>query len=181
MPVAFYDISVGTHLRGLDVLTRILDLAKAHAAAKDIPLDSLLAWRLVDDMNPLSFQVHYACKVSADFLRVAVHLGGSPSVADNDETTFAQLEAKVAWTKELLKGVDPAGVEGNEEKAADMPDSRFGQLSGLHYLLGSNLPNFYFHLVTAYDILRAKGVEIGKRDFLRPHFEGFVRKENRPS
>jgi hypothetical protein len=171
--VAFYDISTGTHLRGLNVLTRILDIAKAHAAAHAIPLDSLIGWRLVDDMNPLSFQVHYVCKVGIDFLPIGAHVAGNPEVAANDETTFAQLEEKIAWTKKLLEGVDPAVVNGKDEVLADVPDKRFSTYTGLHYLLGVNLPNFYFHLVTAYDILRAKGVDVGKRDFLRPHFEPF--------
>jgi hypothetical protein len=176
MPVAFYEISVGTYLRGLDVLTRILDIAKAHAATNNIPLDDLVEWRLVEDMNPLSFQVHYACKVSADFLKVAAHLD-TPVIEEYDEKTFADLEARITWTKELLGKVEPASVEGNEDKLADLKDSRFGKFSGLHYLLGSNLPNFYFHVVTAYDILRAKGVDVGKRDFIRPHFASFIKQE----
>jgi hypothetical protein len=178
MPVSFYDISTGTHLRGLNVLASILNVAKAHAAAKGIPLDELVEWRLVDDMNPLSFQVHYACKVSADFLKAAAHLKDTPTVEENDLKTFADLEVRVAWAKGVLEGVDRASVDGNEDKLADTPHTRYGQFSGLHYLLGSNLPNFYFHLVTAYDILRAKGVEVGKRDYLRPHFESFVGKAN---
>jgi uncharacterized protein len=176
MPISFYDISVGAHLRGLKVLSHILDLAKAHAAAKNIPIDDLVEWRLIDDMNPLSFQVQYVCTVAESFLRAAAHL--DTPVVENNATTFAGLEARIASTNELLSGVDRASVEGNEDKIATQPEThtKWGQFTGAQYLLGTNLPNFYFHLVTTYDILRAKGVELGKREYLRPHFASFVNK-----
>jgi uncharacterized protein len=174
MPISFYDISVGAHLRGLKVLSHILDLAKAHAAAKNIPIDELVEWRLIDDMNPLSFQVQTVCNVAKNFLKATTHLE-IPVVEDN-EKTFADLEARIASTNELLSGVDRASVEGNEDKIATLPEAsaKWGQFTGAQFLLGNNLPNFYFHLVTAYDILRAKGVELGKREYLRPHFASFV-------
>ncbi|KAK9327634.1 hypothetical protein V1520DRAFT_365251 [Lipomyces starkeyi] len=176
MPVSFYDISVGTHLRGLKVLSRILDLAKAHAAAKNIPIDELVEWRLIEDMNPLSFQVQYVCKVAKNFLKAAAHLDIPVEEDDEKTLTFADLEACIVSTNELLSGVDRASVEGNEDKTATLPEAsaKWGQFTGVQYLLGTNLPNFYFHLVTAYDILRAKGVELGKREYLRPHFASFV-------
>jgi hypothetical protein len=178
MPISFYDISVGAHLRGLNALSHVLDLAKAHAAAKNIPIDELVEWRLIDDMNPLSFQVQYVCIVAINFLRIAAHLD-IPAVEDN-EKTFADLEARVASTKALLTGIDRASIDGNEDKIANQPESaaRWGQFTGAQHLLGSNLPNFYFHLVTAYDILRAKGVALGKREYLRPHFASFVTNQN---
>jgi uncharacterized protein len=179
MPISFYDISTGTHLRGLSVLSRLLDSAKAHAAAENIPIDELVEWRLIDDMNPLSFQVYYACYVAINFLKVAAHLDDVPAIEHN-EKTFADLEARIASTVELLNGIDRTSVEGNEDKLATLPESvaKWGQFTGLQQLLGGNLPNFYFHLVTAYDILRAKGVPVGKRDFLRPHFASFATNQN---
>jgi hypothetical protein len=178
MPISFYDISTGTHLRGLSVLSHLLDLAKAHAAAKNIPIDELVEWRLIDDMHPLSFQVHYTCNVAINFLKAAAQ-HDVPAI-QYDEKTFADLEARIASTTELLNGIDRASVEGNEDKLATLPEStaKWGQFTGFQHLLGSNLPNFYFHLVTAYDILRAKGVPVGKREYLRPHFASFVTNQN---
>lgn len=173
MAISFYEISTGTHIRGLKVLSHILDLAKTHAIAKGIPMDELVEWRLIDDMNPLSFQVYYSCKVSIDFLRGGAHLE-IPAI-ENTIKTFTDLEALVASTTELLNGIDKAKIDGNEDKIANLPLTKWGEFTGLHYLFGTNLPNFYFHLVTAYDILRAKGVEVGKRDYLRPHFTDFVK------
>ena len=89
--------------------------------------------------------------------------------AEDNEKTFADLEARIATTVELLKSVDHAGVDGKEDTIAALPETKYGEFTGIEYLFGSNIPNFYFHLVTAYDILRAKGIDVGKRDYLRPH------------
>lgn len=169
MPISLYESSTGLHLRGLQVLTNILNKAKAHAAAQNIPIDELVEWKLVDDMKPLSFQVQYMCITATNFLKFGAHLD-MPAVEDN-ERTFSDLEARIASTVELLKGVDRASVDGNEDKKAALPETfaKHGEFTGSQYLFGHNIPNFYFHLVTAYDILRAKGVEVGKRDYLRPH------------
>jgi hypothetical protein len=170
MPISFYEVSTVVHLRGLKVLSNILNIAKAHAAAQNIPIDDLVEWRLVDDMRPLAFQVQYMCITALKFLNVGAHLD-TPAVEDN-EKTFADLEARVASTVELLKGIDRASIDGKEdEKAAVAAElvAKHGEFTGSEYLFANNLPNFYFHMVTAYDILRAKGVDLGKRDYLRPH------------
>jgi len=169
MPISFYDVSTGLHLRGLQVLTNILNKAKAHAATHDIPLDEIVEWRLVDNMNPLSFQVQYMCITALKFLNIGAHLE-TPTVEDN-EKTFSDLEARIASTVELLKSVDRASVDGKEDEKVALPDAlaKYSEFTGSQYLFGNNNPNFYFHLVTAYDILRAKGVDLGKRDYLRPH------------
>jgi hypothetical protein len=169
MPISFYDVSTGLHLRGLEVLANILGKAKAHAAAHNIPLDEVVEWRLVGDMKPLSFQVQYVCISALQLLEVGAHLA-VPTVEDS-EKTFADLEARIASTVELLKGVDRASVDGKEDEKAALPDAlaKHGEFTGSEYLFGYSNPNFYFHLVTAYDILRAKGVVLEKRDYLRPH------------
>jgi hypothetical protein len=170
MPISLYDVSVGLHLRGLQVLSNILDKAKAHAAANNIPIDELVEWRLVDDMNPLSFQVQYVCISAFKFLKIGAHLD-VPTVEDN-EKTFADLETRIASTVEFLKSVDRASVDGKEDEKATLPAeqvAKHGEFTASETLFGNSNPNFYFHLVTAYDILRAKGVDLGKRDYLRPH------------
>lgn len=167
MPFSFYESSTGLHLRGLQVITNILSKAKEHAAAHNIPIDELVEWRLVDDMRPLTFQVQYMCITAINFLRYAAHID-IPAVEDS-EKTFADLEARIASTVELLKVVDRASVDGKEDTIAALPETKYGEFTGIEYLFGNNIPNFYFHLVTAYDILRAKGIDVGKRDYLRPH------------
>lgn len=166
--ISFYDNSVGVHLRALKVLTHLLEKAKAHATAKNISLDEVVEWRLIEDMKPLSFQVQTVCNASKNFLKFGVHLE-MPAVEDN-EKTLADLQARIASTVKLLQGVDPASFEGKEDKLAMLPAAfkSYGDLTGSQYLLGFTNPNVYFHLVTTYDILRSKGVDIGKRDYLRP-------------
>ncbi|KAF2427654.1 hypothetical protein EJ08DRAFT_637030 [Tothia fuscella] len=180
MPISFYDISVRSHLRGLDSLSNILRLAKVYAAENRIPIDELLEWRIIQDMNPLSWQVQYICQLPQNFLTEAAHLElDLPTIEDSSEETFADLEARVASTIQLLNSIDRYSVEGKEDQIAKGKDdakARWGEFTGEQYLLGMNLPNFYFHLVTAYDILRGKGVPLGKREYLRPHFAEFVHK-----
>jgi len=169
MPLNFYDVSTTVHLRGLKALINILEKAKEHANTHKIPIDDLVEWRLVENMRPLSFQVQYMCITALKFLTTAVQLE-VPTVEDN-EKTFADLEARIASTVELLKGIDRANIDGKEDDKAALPAesvARHGEFTASEYLFSNNLPNFYFHLVTAYDILRAKGVEVGKRDYLRP-------------
>jgi uncharacterized protein len=168
MPIEFYDITIKVYLRGLKVLTHLLDKAKAHAEANGIPLDDVVEWRLVDDMLPLRFQVQTCCNTSKNALRTIMHLD-PPAVEDN-EKTFADLEARIKATEAILEKVDPASVNGNEDKLSNPPDSikKFGDFTGLQLALGQANHNFYFHLMTAYNILRAKGVDVGKKDFLRP-------------
>ena len=167
MPFSFYESSTGLHLRGLQVVSDILNKAKDYAAAHDISVDELVEWRLVDDMRPLSFQVQYMCITAVNFLQYAAHME-IPAVEEN-EKTFADLEARIASTVEILKGVDRASVDGKEDTLVTLPVTKYGEFTGIEYLFGNNIPNFYFHLVTAYDILRAKGIDLAKRDYLRPH------------
>ena len=117
-------------------------------------------------MFPLSRQVQIAC----DHAKGAVaRLAGVdiPKHEDNEQT-FEELQARIAKTVAFVETFTAAQIDGSEERDIVYPTSSRGDLhfKGVDYLLGFALPNFYFHVVTAYDILRANGVEIGKRDFL---------------
>ncbi len=160
-----YDQSVAPMSHFLGALSKILTKAEAHCAAKKIDPAALLTFRLYPDMFPLLKQV----QLVTDFAKgAASRLAGLevPSYADT-ETTFAELEARVAKTLAHLATVTPAMLAGAE--ARDVTFKARGQdvtLPGQTYFSQMALPNFYFHLATAYNILRHNGVELGKMDFI---------------
>ena len=166
MTISMYQASVPVFVRMLKNLDAILDKGKAHAEARKIAANVLPASRLIADMFPLSRQVQIAC----DHAKGAVaRLAGVdiPKREDNEQT-FEELQARIAKTVAFVETFTAAQIDGSEERDIVYPTSSRGDLhfKGVDYLLGFALPNFYFHVVTAYDILRANGVEIGKRDFL---------------
>lgn len=165
MTISMYEASVPRFVGMLHSLSALLDKAQAHAEAKKIAPAVLPAARLFPDMYPLTRQVQIAC----DFAKGAVaRLAGIevPKYAD-DEQSFAELQARIAKTIAFVESVDIALI--NASSGRDISLTAGGQemhFKGQPYLLGFALPNFYFHLVTAYNILRHNGVEIGKRDFM---------------
>jgi hypothetical protein len=165
MPLSMYRASVPVLLRALDQLSAILDKAEAHAATAKIEPAALVQARLAPDMLTLAGQVQRA---SDSAKGTAARLSGvaNPSFAD-DETSFAELQARIAKTRAFLAGIDAALLEDSAER---MLDIKLGAVQrafrGDDYLLGFGLPNFFFHITTAYDILRHNGVPIGKMDYL---------------
>jgi len=163
-----YDFSVPMLTRGLQVLLHILDKGISYATEHKLPVDDLVNWRLVEDMKPLSFQIQVATNTTKFMLARVLKRSDLPVWAD-DESTVAQLKARVQQTIDLLAAVKKEEFEGREGQECILPSGgKEIKLTGLTYLQGYALPNFYFHVVTAYDILRAKGVQVGKQDFLRP-------------
>jgi hypothetical protein len=157
--------SSAAFLQGLKGLSGVLDKARAYVEAKGIDADALLKARLYPDMLPMTRQVQIAC----DFAKGAVaRLAGAdmPNFEDT-ETSFADLKARVEKTIAYISSIDPAAIDGSEDK--DISLVRRGEtfvFKGQPYLLEQALPNFWFHVTTAYAILRHNGVEIGKKDFL---------------
>jgi hypothetical protein len=149
-------------LRNLDA---ILAKAQAHATARKIDPAVLLAARLFPDMLPLVKQV----QIATDHAKGCVaRLAGVevPKFEDNEQS-FEELRARIARIIAFVESFTPAQIDGSEER--DISLRAGGQdmsFKGLPYLLGYAMPNFYFHLVTAYNILRHNGVEIGKRDYI---------------
>lgn len=165
MPVTLSQVSAKVFLQGLNGLATVLDKAEAHAAERKIDPDALLQARLFPDMFNLIRQVQIAC----DFAKGAsARLAGAepPAYAD-DETTFEALKARVARTAAYIESLDPADIDGQEERQITLV--RRGEASvhrAQDYLLKQAIPNFYFHVTTAYAIVRHNGVPVGKRDFL---------------
>ena len=170
MALSLSKASVPAFVRGLKVLSDLLKKGEEHAAQAGIAPETLLGARLAEDMLPLSAQVQRASDASK-FAVQRLSGGEAPKFAD-DETSFAQLQQRITNTIDYLQGVDLAQVDAGEGREVSLKFGSFGAtFSGESYLLSFALPNFYFHVVTAYDILRNQGVKIGKLDYLGS-FEG---------
>lgn len=165
MSLSMYQASIPVFIRMLGNLSAILEKAAAYAAAKKIEPSVLINSRLAPDMRPLSFQVQIASDMAKG---CAARLAGidPPSMADT-ESTFPELQERIKKTIDFLQTVTAAQVDGSEEREVvlKMRGSEM-QFKGQPYLLGFVLPNFYFHVTTAYAILRHNGLDIGKADFL---------------
>jgi uncharacterized protein len=151
---------------GLNALSAVLDKAAAFAAAKKIDPSVLLNTRLAPDMFPLIRQVQIATDLAKNG---AARLAGvEPPRYEDKETTIDQLKARLATTVAYLKTVDPKQIDAGAGRAITFPlgPTNKGHMKGDDYLNHFVLPNVYFHLATAYAILRHCGAEIGKQDFL---------------
>lgn len=164
MSLTLYQASIPSFARMLGNLSAILDKAAAHAETKKIDPAIFINARLAPDMFPLSRQV----QIATDMVKgCAARLAGIevPRYEDT-ETTFAELQARIAKTQEFLQSVSASQIDGSEDRPITL---KFGskELNFLAqaYLLDFVIPNFHFHLTTTYAILRHNGVEIGKKDY----------------
>jgi hypothetical protein len=165
MTITMYSASVPRLAHTLKNLSEILAKAEQHAAARKIEPAALLGARLYPDMFSLTRQVQIACDTAKG---CAARLAGLevPKHEDN-EASFAELQQRIAKVVSFIESVPAEKIAGSEERAiALMLRNQEVRFTGLQYLTGFVLPNFYFHVATAYDILRHNGVELGKRDFL---------------
>jgi uncharacterized protein len=166
MTSALYTHSVPVFKQMLTALRAILAQASEHAAAKSIEPDALLQARLFPDMFPLLKQV----QIAADFSRgISARLAGVDVPAyEGQEKTFADLDALLAKTLAFLDSVNAVQFDGKESSEIVLRPGtpKEKKLSGQVYLANYGLPQFFFHVTTAYDILRHNGVAIGKRDFM---------------
>lgn len=165
MSLSMYDASVPVFARALTTLSKLLEKGAAHAAAKGVAPAEMLDARLAPDMYPLTRQVQTACDAAK--FGAARTAGVAPPSNPDTETTFAELQARIKTTLDFISGIDKAAYADAATRPVTVKTGG-GELkfTGQDYLLNFALPNFFFHVVTAYDILRHKGVEIGKRDFL---------------
>jgi hypothetical protein len=151
--------------RTLSNLAAILEKAAAHAEAKKIDPGVFLSSRLYPDMFPLVRQVQIATDTARTGMARIVGLEFTPS--EDKETTFAELVARIRHTLESLQAIKPEQLEGREDVTVTWQTrSSTKSMQGFAYLLHHVVPNVYFHVTTAYNILRHNGVEIGKKDFL---------------
>ncbi len=161
-----HEMSVGSFVPMLTSLSAVLDKGAEHARAKKIDPATLIGARLAPDMYTLDKQIELACDNATNGL--ALILGKEPPRFGGSAAGFDALKARVAKANAWFESLKARDFEGTEDRAISMPlmDKLVLEADGLSYLRDWVLPHFYFHVVTAYDILRHKGVEIGKRDYM---------------
>jgi len=165
MTAPLYAYSVPALKLGLTNLSSLLDKAAAHADARKLDGKFIADARLIVDMFPLKRQVQIACDTAKG---AAARLAGveMPAYEDN-EATIPELKARIAKTLAFIDTVRPEQFEGKESQDIVLKfPSITMNFNGLSYLTTFVLPNFYFHVMAAYSILRANGVEVGKNDYL---------------
>lgn len=165
MSLSIHHVTATAFTRGLTTLSNLLDKAKTHAEAAGADPDAFVQARLFADMLPLAGQIQRASDAARGAM-ARLSGGVAPPMSD-DETTFAQLQDRVARSLAYVQSVPAEAFEGAETREVVFPAGPLTLgFSGLDYLLEFALPNFQFHVVTAYDILRHHGVPLGKRDYL---------------
>jgi hypothetical protein len=147
-------------------LSALLEKGLAHASARKFDPAVLLNARLAPDMFPLSRQVQIACDLAKNSVARLAAL--EPPRFEDNEKTIEELRARIARTIDYLKGIPASAFEGAEDRDLKVPagPDRFLDFKGLDFVQRWAIPNVFFHITTAYAILRHNGVEIGKRDFL---------------
>ncbi|MDY0014552.1 MAG: DUF1993 domain-containing protein [Rhodocyclaceae bacterium] len=165
MPLSMYQASAPRFANMLKNLSAILTKAEAQASQRKFDPAVLLQARLYPDMLPLLRQVQIACdNAKGPVARLA---GQEPPRHEDTEQSFAELQARIAKTLEFIASVPAGQIDGAEEREIVLKlGPREVRFTGIQYLCGFALPNFYFHVVTAYDILRHNGIDIGKQDYI---------------
>ncbi len=165
MSISMYKASAPVFLRMLGNLDALLEKAEANAKERGFDPNLLVTSRLAPDMRPLSAQIQFASDTSKGTI-ARLSGGAAPAMADT-ETTIHELRTRIANTIDYIKSVPASTVDGSEEREVVLkfPNGEM-KFKGLDYLTGFALPNFMFHVTTAYAILRHNGVPLGKQDFL---------------
>ena len=165
MTISMFQASVPRFVNILGNLSNILDKAQAHDDAKKIDPAVLPSCRLFPDMLPMTKQVQIASDTAKGV--VARLAGVEIPVFEDNETTLAELKARIAKTIAFIQKMTPAQIDGTEDKEIVIKrGDKETRYNGMQFLLGHAIPNVYFHVATTYNILRHNGVEIGKRDYL---------------
>ncbi len=166
MPISMYAASVPVLQQMLGSLSHLLTKAEAHATARKIEPTVLLQARLFPDMLPLNRQVEIAC----DFAKgISSRLAGQEvPVYEGTDQTFAECQGRIAKVLALLTSFTPEQIDGSEARQVVIQPgtARERTFAGQNYLLGYGLPQFFFHITTAYAILRHNGLEVGKKDYM---------------
>lgn len=165
MTLSMYSASVPVFARMLKNLLAIFEKAEAYAAENGIDLQSFVETRLAADMHPLRNQVQIATDGAKG---VPSRLAGKPvPIWPDDEITWADLKVRLQKGIDYLATFSPDDFAGADDRPVTLTlGGKDVEVRGDDYLLNRGLPNFFFHITTAYDILRHKGVPIGKRDYL---------------
>ena len=167
MPISLHSATIPVFQQMLASLEHILDKGAAHAEARKFEPAALTTFRLAPDMLPFTRQVLIACDAAKN--GVARVAGVEAPKFEDNEATFPELKARVRKTLDYLASVPASALDGKEDMEVTFPVGRDKQLTmqAQAYLTTRVMANFFFHVTTAYAILRHNGVELGKADFLR--------------
>jgi uncharacterized protein len=174
MKISVYTMAIDTFVPMLRALSENLDKGARHASAKKFDSAVLVNARLAPDMFPLVKQVQTACDQAKN--STARLMGQEPPRFEDNEQTLDELKARIAKTIDYVQGAHATAFEGADDRdiKLPLPNNLVLEMKGLQFLRDWSLPHFYFHVVTAFDILRHNGVDIGKRDYLS-HVGGAIR------
>jgi uncharacterized protein len=159
-----YDITIPQFMKMLHNLSKIIDKGATFAESKKIDSEVFANFRLAPDQFPLARQVQIACDTAK--LCAARLTATDAPLHDDSEKTLADLKNRIQSTLQYLESVRPEQFKGAEERKISQPRWEGKYLLGTEYALQHALPNIYFHITTAYSILRHNGVEVGKKDYL---------------
>lgn len=159
-----YDVTVPQFIKMLKNLNVILDKGALFAESKKIEMEVLLNSRLAPDQFTLLRQVQIACDTAK--LGAARLAGKEAPVHEDKEKTLPELKARINEVLDYLGTFSPADFQGAHERKISQPRWEGKYLTGTEYAIQHALPNIYFHITTAYSILRHNGVEVGKKDYL---------------
>jgi hypothetical protein len=159
-----YEITVTQYIKMLDNLSHILNKAAQYAESKKFDIDVLLNSRLSPDQFNLTRQVQITCDM-AKFGAARICGKEAPSHPDT-ETTLAELQARIKAVQDYLASFKPEDFAGADVRHVSQPRWEGKYLTGTEFVIQHSLPNIYFHITTAYSILRHNGVDVGKKDFL---------------
>jgi hypothetical protein len=165
MKISMHAMSHGVFKKALIQLLHIMEKGVASAKARSFDTSVLVNARLAPDMLPFAKQI----QLTSDFAKnsMARLAGIDPPKFEDNETTMDELVARVKKTLDYIDTVQPEALEGSETRDIRIPlRDRTVEFKGLAFLQNWAIPNFFFHHVTAYNLLRHNGVDVGKRDFL---------------
>jgi hypothetical protein len=162
--VSYYQLAITGNIRILNNLSHLLDKASEHAKTNKIEESALLFARLYPDMFPLIRQIRMVTDMSCN--GVAWLTGKEAPKHKDEETNFADLKTRIANSVEYLETFQESDFAGSAEREVRLPWNPDKAYRGEVFLLQHSIPNIYFHLMTAYSLLRHNGVPIGKADYL---------------
>ncbi|KZP29017.1 hypothetical protein FIBSPDRAFT_947026 [Athelia psychrophila] len=161
MSLSLYAVSVPPFLQGLRVLSHLLKKGQDHAATGAVTEDKLIQSKLIEDMGGLPYQIY---RVSDTAKGVATRIGGAAPVSMPDtQVTFPELHQRIEDTIKILEALKADSMDGKNDAEITLGERK---MKGEAYIINYAVPNFYFHLVTAYALLRKEGVPVGKKDYL---------------
>jgi len=169
MTFSVYDISLPVFINSLQKFDLLLDKARSFAEGKKINPSTLLQTRLIPDQFPLSKQIQIACDTAKLFVPRLTDIQAPKN--DDSEVSFEDFQARIRSTVAFLQTVKPEAFKGWEAKEITFPWNPGKSIDAPQYVLHYAIPNFFFHITTAYSILRSSGMDMGKSDYLNVNWK----------